>query len=210
MTDTLVTQGSAVLTGLPTVANNSVTQGSAVLSSPVTVNNTFVVSGSAVLKIESDIIPTYTTSLISATAHAQTGLSSAKFVFGGKIGPASSYALFKKSNTYAFNMWRSQLFTVGKAFNIVAIKFNLGNTIDADTYVIPVLVFDNGTKTVNGTVINASNYPNGEKYITLAADNFGFNVHGTKNFYFQFLFSGGSLMSIKLPITIELETEAEV
>lgn len=129
---------------------------------------------------------------------------------GGKGGSGgTTYQLFSKATTYSFNLWRSQLFTIGSPFrvNVVAVKFSFASVIAANMTITPVLGFDDGSNIVSGTVINSTNYPNSEDAIIMTADNFGFNVHGINNFYLEFRFSGSALATIVLPIDIEVEKE---
>ncbi len=154
-------------------------------------------------------IPTYTTSVITSVAHAQQSLATSQFLMGGKGGVSGTdYAMFSKSSTYSFNIWRSQLFTVGVPFNIVAFKFSLSQSVGTNMQITPVIGFDDGTTIIEGTVVNTTNYPEGDDVIILTTDNFGFQTHGLNNFYVEFQFSGSALLSVLLPIDIELETEA--
>ncbi len=155
-------------------------------------------------------LPTYNPSILTASSHHRSGLNAHNLIFGGKIGEHSEYALFKKSTEYTFAMWRSQLFTIGKGFNITAIKLQLTHSVTTGNEIVPVLVFDNGSRSKNGIKINPTNYPNGERLIIQSPDVYDYQVHGTKNFYLELRFTGSALIGVKLPIVIELETEAEV
>lgn len=156
-------------------------------------------------------LPVYKPSLISAVTRVQQGISAPSFIIGGQQhGDSETYALFKKSNSYNFNMWRSWLFEVSKPFNITSIEIPLTGPIASGFSIIPVLGFDDGQRRVIGTTISSGNYDAGERYIKLQPDDFDFDVHGENNFYVELCFFGNGLMGIALPINIELETESTI
>lgn len=152
--------------------------------------------------------PATSTSVITALAKAQEGLPFPKFVAGGVGGQGgNNYKLFSKATTYSLNVWRSQLFTIKDPFSISKIEIPLSTNINQNHIITPILYFDNGGTMVTGTTINSTNYPNGEKSITLTAGNFAYNVHGSNNFILELKFTGTALIAVTLPITIELETD---
>lgn len=150
-------------------------------------------------------LPSYNSSLISSVSRVQQNTPFPQFVIGGRN--TSSYALFKKSTTYGsvYNIWRSQMFEVGKDFDVQSIHFNLVPDLDSNTEIIPVLYFDDSATSSVGTTINSTNYANTNKLITLRAPNFSNAVHGKYNFFLEFQFTGSSLAVIALPITINLD-----
>lgn len=139
----------------------------------------------------------------------QQNLPFPRFVMGGVGGGSgTTYALFKKSSSYVFNVWRSPVFNIGHDFDILSIKFAVMPDMAANMSIIPVIYFDNEDSNSVGTTINFTNYPNSEKLITLTSKNFGNGVHGKNNFFIEFQFTGSALAVVELPITIELEVEA--
>lgn len=154
------------------------------------------------------VLPTYSPSVITAVAHVEQGLSVPKFVVGGKGGAAQNYfALFKKSGTYGFNMFRTQRVVIGREFNVVEIILNLTEPIGANMKIVPVLRFDNETHSVQGNVIDSTNYDESQDSITLNPANFNYNVHGTKDFFLELQFWGTDLLGVQLPINMIVETE---
>lgn len=149
--------------------------------------------------------PSYNPSLITAVAHIEQGLSVPKVIMGG-IGNKQR-GLYKKSNSYSFNMWRSKRYVIGKPFNILSIKLPLTDNLVTDMIIVPVLNFDDGDKVVAGKSIELMNYTDAPAYIELSAFNFDANVHGNRNFALELHFRGTSLIGVSLPIKIELETE---
>jgi hypothetical protein len=153
-------------------------------------------------------LPSYNPSIITAIAHIQEGISSPKFVIGGKGGSgATTFTMQKKGTSYTFAVWRSRPFVIGKPFLVQGISFKLAKAIAANMTITPVLGFDNGSNVVEGTVINSTNYTASQRHITLYPDNFANNVRGTKDVYLELRFSGSALVPIAPPIKIEIETE---
>lgn len=153
-------------------------------------------------------LPAYNPSVITAVAHVEQGLSVPKFVIGGKGGAAQNYfALFKKSGTYGFNLFRTQRVVIGREFNLTEIIFSLTEPIAANMKIVPVLYFDNETRVVQGNVIDSTNYDESQDSITLNPANFDNNVHGTKDFFLELQFWGTDLIGVQLPINMIVETE---
>lgn len=152
--------------------------------------------------------PTYNTSLITAINHAQQGLPFAKWIIGGKGGSGgTTFNLQKKSTTYAFSLWRSRPFLIGQPFKFCRARIRTTADITTNHTITPVLGIDDGSTITEGTAINSTNYTNSERYITLNEDTFAGAVHGNKNFWLEFRFSGSVLVGIDFPIDIEIETE---
>lgn len=149
-------------------------------------------------------IPSRASSVITAVSRVQQNLSSPVFVMGGRN--ASTYKLFKKSTTYAFNMWRSPVYRIGSKFDVMKIKFAVTPAMTTNMSIIPVLYFDNEASNSIGATINSTNYTNSERYIVLTAKNFSNATRGQDNFFLELQFTGSALAVVKLPITIEIET----
>lgn len=153
-------------------------------------------------------LPTYNTSLVSAVAKVPQNLPFPQFVLGARN--AGSYALFKKSTTYGFHVWRSEVYKIGREFDFVEMKFYVKPALTSNMTIIPVLYFDNEAHTAVGKTINSTNYPNGETLITLTQKNFQTvyghtNTHGKTNFFVEFQSLGTALATVILPITIDIE-----
>jgi len=154
-------------------------------------------------------LPVYDTSSLSSIARIEQGLSAPRFVVGGRGGSGgTSYALYKKGSTYTFNLFRSQVFHVGTFFRVTEISIPLSGSIDTDMEITPVVYFDNGLVSSTGTVINSTNYPDGDMLIVMNGDNFNNGLRGTNNFYIEFQFTGGTLISVAMPVTITVETDS--
>jgi len=150
-------------------------------------------------------LPTYASSIITVATKVQQNSEFPQFVMGGRN--ANTYKLFKKSTTYAFNVWRSQVFQIGKNFDILSIKFAIHPDMTTNMEIIPVIYFDNESSSSVGATINPTNYPNSDRLITLTSKNFSNTVHGKHNFFIEFQFTGSALSVIELPVSVELEVE---
>jgi len=155
-----------------------------------------------------NVPPIYNTSLITAVNHVEQGLSMANVIMGGKGGyNADEYGLFKKSDSYSFNMWISKRYTIGEPFNFLSAEIPLTNDLVTDMIIIPVLNFDDGERLVAGTEIELRNYPDAPSHIDLTPYTFKSDVHGDRNFALEFHFRGIGLIGISIPIVINIETE---
>lgn len=154
------------------------------------------------------LFPTYNPSLITIVNKVQQGIPFPQFVIGGQGGAGENeFYLFKKSDAYGYNLWRSKVYQIGKDFDILDISFNLIPDMDATTEIIPIIYFDDESTVSVGTTINNTNYANTNKLITLTAKNFNNIVHGKSNFFIEFRFTGATLAVIGMPLTINLEIE---
>lgn len=150
-------------------------------------------------------LPSYASSLITAVSRVQQNIPTPQYVIGGRN--SGSYALFKKTTTHAFSVWRSQVYKIGKPFDVMEIRFAVMPEIAANMTIIPVLYFDNEDSNSIGTTINSTNFANSEKLIELTPKNFANTVHGTNNFFLELQFTGSALVVVELPISIEIEVD---
>ncbi len=151
-------------------------------------------------------LPTYNTSLISAVARVKQGLNAPEFIMGGR--ESGSYKLFKKSNSYAFNVFRSRVCKPSSPFVVKEILIPLTGAVDTNQQIVPVLYFDSGSATSVGTPINPTNYANGETFIKLTADSFPDGCMGQEDVFLELQFTGSALAPVSLPITIFVDTLA--
>lgn len=150
-------------------------------------------------------LPVYSTSLITAVQKVEQALPFTKFVIAGRN--ASTYKLFKKSTTYAFNLWRSPVYQIGQNFDILAIRIPIMPDMTTNMSIIPVLYFDNEDSNSVGTTLNSTNYPNSDRLIYLTDKDFTNTVHGRNNFFLELQFTGSALSVVELPISIDLEVQ---
>lgn len=104
-----------------------------------------------------------------------------------------------------YSVWRSQVFQIGKQFEILQIGIVVAGGLSGAKEIIPTLYFDNEHRSSVGTAMNTANYPDGDKLVVLSAKNFANGVRGNSNFFFQLQFTGSDLAVVKMPLTIQLE-----
>jgi len=109
----------------------------------------------------------------------------------------------KISTTYGnvFNIWRSSMFNVGKSFKINWIKFGVTPAVAVSHTITPKIFVDDLTDSETQTLVNSVTFPDSDRRIKLTPTIEGFN-----NFLLEFTFSGTALLSVILPIRIEIET----
>lgn len=118
-----------------------------------------------------------------------------------------SYALFKKSDSYTFNLFRGPVWHVGTPFKVIEVNIPLGQPVTGDIELVPVLRFDHDQDSAVGTAINTANYTEEKQYIHMRADNFNDHTQGDNNFYLELQFTGGDLCTVSLPITVRVELD---
>jgi hypothetical protein len=151
-------------------------------------------------------LPTYNPSLTCALARVNQGMALPTFVFGGVGGAGEDeYKLFKKDETYGFHLFRSEVFQIGMDFDILEITFPIIPGVTGNIEIVPKIYFDNESEVAVGNTINTTNYPNGDKLITLNSKSFSNSVHGKYNFFLEFQITGADLVTIALPINITID-----
>lgn len=149
-------------------------------------------------------LPEYNTSLITSINRTQQNLSTSQFIIGGRGGATgTTYALFKKSTTHAFSLWRSEVYKIGQEFDVVSISLNLASDLVSNMTIIPVLYFDNETSNTVGTTVNTTNYSG--RFIHQTSANFSGATHGKHNFFLELRMSGSVLATVALPIFIDVD-----
>lgn len=154
----------------------------------------------------SSLTATSSNGVITAVCAAIQGGAFPRFLMGGTDGANTN--LDKQSTTYGTHYFRSQIFSIGRKFDVAFIALRFGAAVAANMTLTPKLFFDNETasQAVNsGNIINATNYPNSEKFATLTPDSFDKNTAGVNNFYLELKFSGTALLPIILPIIIAVD-----
>lgn len=124
-----------------------------------------------------------------------------QLIIGSKNTNTSEYVLDKLSTTYQTSYFKSKVFNLNTGFDIKKIEIPLGVAVAADMTITPKIYIDSESKSETLKVINSTNYPNGEKKITL----YPTGCQGNNNFYLELKFSGTALCPVLLPIGIEVE-----
>lgn len=116
----------------------------------------------------------------------------------------SSQGLDKKSTTYGVSVFRSDVFRIGKPFQIKRIFLPLGQAVAANMTATVKAYTDNGSSNTTIATINSTNYANSERNIVLYP-----SVNGYHDFFIEIRLSGTALLTFALPIRIELETKED-
>lgn len=148
-------------------------------------------------------LPSYSASVITAVAKSQQNFTLPSFILGGRN--ASTYTLDKITTSYTYSVWRSEMFRIGKPFDVMRIVFSVFPGVATNQTIIPVLYFDNAVSNSIGTTINTTNYTAAKTEITLGPKNFASGVRGSQNFFLEFQISGSALAVIGLPIFIDVD-----
>lgn len=115
----------------------------------------------------------------------------------------SAKGLDKSSTTYGVSVWRSSVFRIGQPFKIKNVIIPLAQAVAANMTLIPKIYFDDASSNTALRTINNTNYPNSERQIIDRTD----GLTGKNNFFLELRWSGTALLTVNLPILIEIETE---
>lgn len=113
---------------------------------------------------------------------------------------ATSQGLDKTSTTYGTWYFYSEKFRIGKEFTIKRITIPLLQTLVTNMTITPSVVVDDDGTTTALRVINSTNFPSLRR-----APFVDCNVKGYNNFYIKLVGSGTALLTVGLPIYIEVD-----
>ena len=114
----------------------------------------------------------------------------------------SAKGLDKLSTTYGTWLWQSKIFRIGKPFQVTKVTIPLMQAVTTNMTITPKIIVDDTSTSYTQTVVNSTNFAAGERSITLYPSTFGKN-----NFYLELKGTGTALLTVGLPITIEIEIE---
>ncbi len=121
----------------------------------------------------------------------------------GDGSTGASHGLDKQGTTYsnAPSVLWSSLFRIGKPFKLTKLRLQLAQRVASGHTLTPLYYIDNGITTSSGTVINSTNYPNSDIDIVQRPN----GLTGKSNFWLELRWTGASLLTVNLPITIKGE-----
>jgi hypothetical protein len=102
-------------------------------------------------------------------------------------------------------MWWSSVYRIGARFKITRIRIPLSQAIASNMTITPKVYIDDAITSTTLTVINNTNYPNGERFVTLRPE----NLVGQNNFWLELKWSGSALLTVGLPIEVDFEVIPE-
>lgn len=120
-------------------------------------------------------------------------------IVGWKDG--SSQGLDKITTTYGGATFWSEVFRIGRPFQIKKVRIPLAQAVAANMTVIPKIYVDDSASSTALTTINNTNYTASERNIIQHPA----GVTGKHNFFLELVWSGTALLTVALPITIEGE-----
>lgn len=127
---------------------------------------------------------------------------------GGIIQPIvawkddSAKGIDKLSTTYGnYNVWKSTLYRVGSEFKIKKFLMPLVQAVAANMVLKVKIISADGADTETIATINNTNFPSSEQLIKLFPTKTFIN-----NFYLQLEWEGSALLTVGLPIIMEIET----
>lgn len=117
------------------------------------------------------------------------------------------HGLDRQVTTYsnAPSVWWSQMYRIGARFKISRIRIPLCQAVTTGMTIIPKIYIDDNITSTTLTTINSTNYPNGERFITIRPD----GLEGQNNFWLELKWAGDSLLTVGLPIEIDFEIFSE-
>ena len=131
----------------------------------------------------------------SAIVPKNTDLAAPTYFLGWRDG--TNFGIDKNATTYGVSEFLSETFRIGKRFVINEIKIPLAQAVGANMTIAVKVVTDNGSTSTTVGTINNTNYSASERQVTMRQA-----VFGNQDFYLQISWSGSSLLSVGLPISI--------
>ena len=114
-----------------------------------------------------------------------------------------AYGIDKISTTYGVNVWRSQMFRIGKPFQVNKVRIPLTLPIGANHTITGKIYVDELQSGINlPNTINNTNYANSQQNILQQIP----NVKGLHNFLLELRWTGSAYIGVSLPVIIEGET----
>lgn len=107
------------------------------------------------------------------------------------------------TTTYTTSRWDSTVFRVGQPFRVNKIRIPLAQAVAANMTLVPTIYIDEASSSVVLPTINTTNYPNSERNAVVVPTA---NTEGAHSFYLSLRWTGTALLTVTLPITIEIET----
>lgn len=112
----------------------------------------------------------------------------------------SGTGLDKSSTTYGTSVWRSEVFRVGRPFQIRKLRIPLAQAVGANMTATVKIYTDNGSTATTITTINNTDY-SGKRCVAVYPQ-----VNGEQDFFVEIRWTGTALMTVALPITGIIET----
>jgi hypothetical protein len=125
----------------------------------------------------------------------------------GDGSTSASHGVDKQGTDYgnANSVWWSQVYRIGQRFKINKVRIPLAQAVAANTTLTATIYTDDGSTTTALTTINDTNYPNGERFISIRPD----GLTAENNFWIELKWTGSAVMTVSLPIEVDFEVIQE-
>ncbi len=134
----------------------------------------------------------------------QTSNIAPRLIVGWGDGSAKGLDKLSTSATYA-SVFRSEMFNVGRKFEIEEIRIPLGAAVASNMSIVPKILFDDLSTTITLDTINDTNFTGSERKIIYKNPDLK-TARGENNFLMEFTFGGTVELPITLPIEIIIST----
>jgi hypothetical protein len=114
----------------------------------------------------------------------------------------SAQGLDKSATTYSTSVYRSEVFRIGRPFQIKSMMIPVVQSIGANHAATIKVYLDNGSSSSTVATVNNTNYPNGERNIRVQ----GLGINAQHDFFIEIKTTGSALLTFALPITITIDT----
>lgn len=105
------------------------------------------------------------------------------------------------NTTYGVSTFRSETFRIGVPFKVTKVRIPLAQAVGANMTLIPTVYVDDESSSTALTTINNTNYSNSERNIIYMQP----EIYGRHNLMLELAWSGTALLTVGLPIEIEVE-----
>jgi len=132
----------------------------------------------------------------------QAPFSNPKLIMGHR--DAGGPGIDKQSTTYTTNVFRSQMFNIGRKFTIKSLRMTLPVAVATNMTITPKVFLDDfsSDSTSGLTVVNDTNYADSERSVQMYP-----SISGDHNFVLELRWTGSVLAPVLLPVIIEFEVE---
>jgi len=142
-----------------------------------------------------------TTPLVTALKYVTLG-ANAQPIIGWSDGTGKG--LDKVSTAYKTNIWRSQVFSLGRNGQIKRIRIPFAQEIAANMTLTVKLYLDDGSSNTTVKVISNTTH-SGKRDVVLYPNGVNFK----NNFYLELTWSGSALLTVATPITLDVNYSDE-
>jgi hypothetical protein len=140
--------------------------------------------------------------LTSCVIPENTDFTNDKYLIAWRDG--NEYGIDRNATTYRNSVFQSEIFKIGKPFEIEKIRFPVAQAIAANmTLTIKLIVDQESTSTTIAT-INSTTYSGSERFVELHP-----SVRGNHDCFLEIDWSGTELITVGLPIEIHGKTIEE-